>query len=120
VQEQHPRPDGAAASSDEIGVGRSSRHFADVNLAVFTIRAVAHGPQPRKHSLPLDTLQELLEEARLPRYCETIRAKGYASAIDLAEASSEELDELVQVLQLRPPEARRLRRSVENLARHQQ
>jgi hypothetical protein len=62
-------------------------HFADVNLAVFTIRAVAHGPQPRKHNLPRDTLQELPEEARLPQEFEAIRAKGYASAFDLVEAA---------------------------------
>ena len=51
------------------------------------IRAVAHDPQPRKHSVPRDTLQELLEEARLPQECEAIRAKGDASAFDLAEAA---------------------------------
>ena len=54
---------------------------------MFTIRAVAHGPQPRKHSVPRDTLQERLEEARLPQECEAIRAKGDASAFDLAEAA---------------------------------
>lgn len=41
------------------------------------------------------------EEACLPQECEAIRAMGCASAIDLAEASSEELDTLVQILQLR-------------------
>lgn len=65
VQERHsPRLDRAAASSGGIGVGRSTRrrHFADVNLAgvACIIRAVAHDPLSRKHSLPRDTLQERL------------------------------------------------------------
>ena len=44
------------------------------------------------------TLEELLEEACLAQICEAIRAKGDASAIDLAEASWEELDALVQIV----------------------
>ena len=84
------------------------------------VPALTPDPQTRKHSLPRDTLEELLDEAGLRQHYEAICAKGYASAIDLAEAASEELDELEQVLQLRRPETRRLRKSIANLAGRQQ
>ena len=73
-----------------------------------------------KRSLPQDTLQDLLKEAGLSQYCEAISAQGYTCALDLAEASPEELAQLVLDLQLRPPEGRRLQRSVQRLARPQQ
>ncbi len=69
-----------------------------------------------KRSLPQDTLRDLLEDAGLSQYCEAISAQGYTCALDLAEASPEELAQLVLDLQLRPPEGRRLQR----LARPQQ
>ena len=71
-------------------------------------------------SLPRGTLQDLLQEADLSQYCEAITAQGYSCALDLAEASPEELAQLVLHLQLRPPEGRRLQRSVQRLARPQQ
>ena len=70
-----------------------------------------------KRSLPQDTLQDLLEDAGLSQYCEAISAQGYTCALDLAEASPEELAQLVLDLQLRAPEGRRLQRSVQRLAR---
>jgi hypothetical protein len=70
-----------------------------------------------KRSLPQDTLQDLLKEAGLSQYCEAITAQGYTCALDLAEASPEELAQLVLDLQLRPPEGRRLQRSAQRLAR---
>ncbi len=73
-----------------------------------------------KRGLPLDTLQDLLEDAGLSQYCEAISAQGYTCALDLAEASPEELAQLVLDLQLRRPEGRRLQRSVQRLARPQQ
>ena len=72
-----------------------------------------------KQSLPQGTLQDLLEEAGLSQYCEAITAQGYSCALDLAEASPAELAQLVLDLQLRPPEGRRLQRSVQRLARPQ-
>ena len=108
MEGRHPRPDGAAASFDWIGIGPSSRHLTDLSLlyapsSTPTVAAVADDPQPRKRSASPDalrtvTLEELLEEACLPQICEAIRAKGDASAIDLAEASWEELDALVQIV----------------------
>ena len=73
-----------------------------------------------KRGLPQDTLRDLLEDAGLSQYCEAISAQGYTCALDLAEASPEELAQLVLDLQLRPPEGRRLQRSVQRLARPQQ
>ena len=61
-----------------------------------TTHSLANGASP--DALQTVTLQELLEEACLPQICEAIRAKGDASATDLAEASSEELDALVQIV----------------------
>ena len=73
-----------------------------------------------KRGLPQDTLRDLLEDAGLSQYCEAISAQGYTCALDLAEASPEELAQLVLDLQLRLPEGRRLQRSVQRLARPQQ
>ena len=73
-----------------------------------------------KQSLLQGTLQDLLQEADLSQYCEAITAQGYSCALDLAEASPDELAQLVLDLQLRPPEGRRLQRSVQRLARPQQ
>ena len=99
-------------SSEAHVAGAVPRHAAAADAAPEACDA-----QSQKRGLPRDTLLRLLEEARLSQYCEAVCAKGYTSAMDLAEASPEELDQLVQTLQLQPPEARRLRKGVGDLAR---
>jgi hypothetical protein len=118
IPKQMPRAQ--VAPSDPLLPPQPLQTSACAPSATPVVSAVTPDPQTRKHSLPRDTLEELLDEAGLRQHYEVICAKGYASAIDLAEAASEELDELVQVLQLRPPETRRLRKSIANLTGRQQ
>jgi hypothetical protein len=56
-----------------------------------------------------DTLWDLLEGLELSQFYEKTREQGYISACDLLEVSSDELEQLVCSLQLKPPEVRRLR-----------
>ena len=90
----------------------------DAELQAGPVRPTA-APSTQQ-TAPQGTLQDLLQEADLSRYFEAITAHGYSCALDLAEASPEELAQLVLDLQLRPPEGRRLQRSVQRLARPQQ
>ena len=57
-----------------------------------------------------DTLRGVLEDLGLSQYYEKTREQGYLSACDLLEVSSDELEQLVCSLQLKPPEGRRLRK----------
>ena len=97
-----------------------SADLADTQAAPSNQNTEASNALAGKRSLPRDTLQGLLEEADLSQCYEAITAQGYTCALDLAEASPEELAQLVLHLQLRPLEARRLQRSVQRLARPQQ
>ena len=54
----------------------------------------------------------LLEGARLGHYAEAIEREGYVFSADLIEAEAEELAALAERLELKPPEARRLRKAI--------
>ncbi len=103
-------------SSEAHVAGAVPGHAAAADAAPEACDAQSH-KRVLPRDTPRDTLLRLLEEARLSQHCEAVCAKGYTSAMDLAEASPEELDQLVQTLQLQPPEARRLRKGVGDLAR---
>jgi hypothetical protein len=122
------RPVSAPADPLQSGLPTSARprHVSSsksVDLA-FTQAAPSNQNAEASNALAakeiLPTLHDLLQEADLSQWYEAITAQGYSCALDLAEASPEELAQLVLHLQLRPPEGRRLQRSVQRLGRPQQ